>query len=190
MTMTCELNKINIDLTLEFLDIKGDVPENIKTLINHYEPLLRDKITPRYVYKTFPFKQFSGIQINAPLQGNDIKAHLKDCKQIVLLAATLGLPADEFIRMTEAADMAGAVVLDALASAAVEQTLDIAEREIKKKYTKITTRYSPGYGDFPLTVQQKLLAILGAKRKIGLYANESDLLIPRKSVTAVIGIIT
>ncbi|MCL2696727.1 MAG: hypothetical protein FWE74_01445 [Oscillospiraceae bacterium] len=148
-----------------------------------YKPILQSINTPRYVYKT--------ADINcALLQGEDIKTHVKGCGEIIIFAATLGFQADELIRRTEAYDMAGAVVLDALASELIEKACDEAEVEIRAKYKKITARFSPGYGDFPLEVQGGLLLFLGAKKRIGLYANENNLLIPRKSVTAVIGVKT
>ncbi|MCL2638620.1 MAG: hypothetical protein FWD48_09655 [Oscillospiraceae bacterium] len=153
-----------------------------KAFREKYEPLLQSVITPRYVWKT--------ADINCTfLQGSDIKKHVENCDKIIVLAATLGLQVDELIRQTEAADMAGAVVLDALASAAIEQVCDEAMKKIQLSTVncQLSTRFSPGYGDFPLEVQGELLALLGAKKKIGLYVNESNLLIPRKSVTAVIG---
>jgi hypothetical protein len=175
-----KLKKIDRNMVLAFLGVKGEPPEDINKLLDKYENVLFLKMSPRCIFEEAP--EFD-------LQGEDIKTHLKDCGKIILIAATLGLPVDELIRQTEASDMAGAVVLDALASAAVEQVCDMAEIEIKKKYGKITTRYSPGYGDFPLSVQHELLAVLEAKKKIGLYVTQDGLLIPRKSITAIIGVI-
>ena len=48
-------------------------------------------------------------------------------------------------------------------------------------------RFSPGYGDFPLSCQRELLTLLRAPETIGLTAGESMLLLPTKSVTAVMG---
>ena len=53
----------------------------------------------------------------------------------------------------------------------------------------ITFRYSPGYGDLPLDIQKNFLNVLDAQKKIGLTTSENFLLFPRKSVTAIIGII-
>jgi hypothetical protein len=176
-----KLQKIDRREALMLLNVRGETPPDITALLDKYEPLLLGVISPRWVYETYQ------IGADLMLRGSDIKSHLKDCNKIIIFAATLGLQADELIRQTEAADMAGAVVLDALASAAIEQLCDAAEAEIKQKYKKITTRFSPGYGDFPLSVQGELLKFLNAEKKIGLYVNSANLLIPKKSVTAVIG---
>jgi hypothetical protein len=179
-----ELQKINRREALSYMNVKAaEVPPDIDALLTKYEPILIEAISAKYVYKAF-------LRDKSPLklEGGDIHLHLEDCDHALIFAATLGLQADELIRKTEASDMAGAVVLDALASAAIEQVCDKAEAEIRRKYGTITTRYSPGYGDFPLSIQQELLTALNAKKKIGLHASESNLLIPRKSVTAIIGI--
>jgi hypothetical protein len=52
----------------------------------------------------------------------------------------------------------------------------------------ITRRFSPGYGDLPLDIQPALLAVLDAERRIGLTCTQSLILLPRKSVTALIGL--
>lgn len=52
----------------------------------------------------------------------------------------------------------------------------------------MTFRFSPGYGDYPIEMQKEYLRILDAPRKIGLTTGDSCLLVPSKSVTAVLGI--
>ena len=50
------------------------------------------------------------------------------------------------------------------------------------------TRDSPGYGDFPLEAQREILVILDTPRKIGVSLTDSLLMVPSKSVSAVIGV--
>ena len=78
----------------------------------------------------------------------------------------------------------------ALFARGIGDVTDIVEKEIKSQFEGcfFTTRYSPGYGDFPLEVQHDFLSALDAQRAIGLYANDAFLLTPMKSVTAVIGV--
>lgn len=49
-------------------------------------------------------------------------------------------------------------------------------------------RFSPGYGDLPLSLQNDLLDLLDAPRRVGLTASASHILLPRKSVTAILGV--
>ena len=49
-------------------------------------------------------------------------------------------------------------------------------------------RFSPGYGDFPLEAQESVFKALDCHRKIGLALNDSLLMSPSKSVTAIVGL--
>ena len=46
----------------------------------------------------------------------------------------------------------------------------------------------PGYGDWPLTVQPLLAAALDTARRAGLCVTENNLMTPRKSITAILGV--
>lgn len=124
------------------------------------------------------------------LPGRDLARHLAGCDRAVMLAVTLSAQADALIRRAESRDMALALALDCAAAALVEEVCDRLEGEIFAKYPgcHFPFRFSPGYGDLPLSVQSGLLALLDAPRKIGLCANENHILTPRKSVTALIGV--
>ena len=52
----------------------------------------------------------------------------------------------------------------------------------------LSPRYSPGYGDVPLSVQKDICRELDCAKTVGITLTESLLMIPEKSVTAVIGI--
>ncbi len=124
------------------------------------------------------------------IPGNDLSVLLNGCTQAALFACTLSAPTDAFIRKAELFDLSNALFLDSCATAAVEVLCDLFEEELQEQYPdlKRTMRYSPGYGDVPLSVQEPFLAFLDAPRKIGLCATDSSILTPRKSVTAIIGL--
>lgn len=90
------------------------------------------------------------------------------------------------------AKLPAAVAADAAASTLIEQLCDEIEGELRREYQArglyITGRYSPGYGDCPLALQSVFAAYLDTGRKIGLTVGSSGLLLPRKSVTAILGI--
>lgn len=126
------------------------------------------------------------------LQGEDVQKHLAGCPQAILLAVTLGAGVDTRIRLAGVGDIAAGVASDALGSALAEQAADAAEAELRRQMAQqgkyLTGRFSPGYGDWDISVQTKLAAALDTARRIGLYVTDSDLLAPRKSVTAVLGV--
>ena len=119
------------------------------------------------------------------LKGQAIRKHLAGCTEAVLLGVTL---VDHLIRGSQIRDMAEAFILDCGASVLAEQVCDLFEERIRRENSMhFTGRYSPGYGDYPLECQDELIRLLDGARKIGLNVSRSHLLIPRKSITAVMG---
>ena len=156
-----------------------------------------DTACPRVVFSPLlPIEGENGAKTAAGLSltGEDMEKHLAHCQQVLLLAVTLGAPLDMLIRRTEAVDMARAVVLDAAATVAVEEAAQQAEEEMRRTLASsglyLTGRYSPGYGDYPISVQKELLRLTDAGRKIGLTVTPSHIMTPRKSITAVLGVAT
>ena len=77
---------------------------------------------------------------------------------------------------------------DALASAAAEALCDSVNRTIAEGLS-LKPRFSPGYGDVPLSVQGPILRRLRADSTLGITLNEAFLMTPVKSVTAIAGIL-
>jgi len=124
------------------------------------------------------------------VHSQNLAQHLEGCCRAALLAATLGAEADTLIRRYSVQDMEKALVSQAVCAAMIEAYCDIIEAEIARKpefdglYP--TSRFSPGYGDFDIAHQKDILNMLNSRR-IGLTLTEGYMLIPSKSVTAVIG---
>lgn len=162
---------------------KAQPDERLTALLDSCESELLRIAAPKYLYRIID------LPCDELTPGEDIRTHLRGCDRAVLLCATLGMEVDRVLRVTQLKDMPRAVVLDSMANVAIEQVCDKAERLITAELPDcyLTYRYSPGYGDYPVTMQQRFLEILDAPRKIGLSRNESYLLTPAKSVTAIIG---
>ena len=150
---------------------------------------------PKSQFRIFDIKQdIDGIQIvnsNLILKGNDIIKHLLYSKKIAIMAVTLGIQVDQRIKYYSNIDLTKAVIFDACATTYVEVICDNLETEIKKiahqSNCNITFRFGPGYGDLTLLVQDQILKILNSPRIIGLTVSNEHILIPSKSVTAIIG---
>lgn len=117
---------------------------------------------------------------------------LRRAPVVVCLAATAGIALDKAVSSAmEAGEMTEAVMLDAIGSETVEAAVDELHWKILKERAaenglKVTPRFSPGYGDWRLTVQSDLVRASGGP-SIGISVTPSSLMIPRKSVTAVLG---
>lgn len=192
-----EIISINKAEAFRYMGYKnGCADEAIVGLTAECEKQLLDVISPRYVYKVFDIERTDeGIAVkntSLMLRGNDIAAHLKDCERCVLLCATISSGADALIRSFEAVDMLKAMITDCLASAAIEQVCNEAEAIINSELEgmNFTWRFSPGYGDLPLEIQSQFIDVLDAQKRVGVNISESMIMIPRKSVTAIIGVST
>ena len=172
--------------TLRYLGYKGGhIPGDVNRMISECIAEIEETAYIRYVYRVFATDE-------TPLAGEDIAKHLEGCRECVIMAATLGMEADNLVRKTQALDMARAVILDACGSSAIENACDRIEemlrREWEEKGMYVTGRFSPGYGDMPMSQQKELCNLLDAQRKAGIYITSGNAMIPVKSVTAVMGI--
>lgn len=122
--------------------------------------------------------------------GADVRRLLAGCTAVIFFAATAGLEAERLIRRAQAENMADAVILDACGSAAVENICDnfCADLASAEAPRHLTERFSPGYGDLPLTQQADFCRLLNVQRRIGVTLTDSGLMIPQKSVTALLGV--
>ena len=121
------------------------------------------------------------------IESGDLCRVLSGVKEAFIFAVTLGHGADLLINRLAVMSPAEHFITDALASAYAEAAADFAENALKSGLL-CTPRFSPGYGDLPLTLQGPLLNLLDAPRKIGLCASAAHILTPRKSVTAILGV--
>ena len=168
---------------LRYLGYKGEPDYQTAQLLERAEKEL-SSVNPAFCCRIMEKSECGTL-----LHGEDIKKHISDCGKVIIFAATLGVAFERLIRTAEITDMAYAVVLDAFASAYIEDYCDRCEAELHKKTGGFFTwRYSPGYGDYPVSLQSDFIRFLSADKKIGLTATENHILIPRKSVTAIIGV--
>ena len=118
----------------------------------------------------------------------DLGRLLEDCKEAVLIAATAGLSYDRLIRRYAHLSPAKALWFQAIGADAIEAVLDRFCLELSQEESPLTPRFSPGYGDLPLAFQRDLFRLLEPEQLLGLTLNESLLMTPTKSVTAILGI--
>ncbi len=167
-----------LEEALRYLGIQGEADTELLRLVLDCAETVKTCAHPKFLKREFSPLEFAPYCI-----GEDIKKHVLGAQKIMLLAATLGHSLDIEIKKTQMMDMRRAAVLDACASAYIEEYCDILMPEGMSG----AMRFSPGYGDYPLEVQPMLLQAIKAE-KIGITALESYMLLPTKSVTAVIGL--
>lgn len=120
------------------------------------------------------------------LTSADLKRALRGATKAYLFAATLGLGVDRLLRRTTITSASDALIVQAIATSAIERFADDAEASLTGPRTP---RFSPGYGDLPLESQREFLAALG-KHSPGITLTDTSLMIPSKSITAIIGVLS
>ena len=114
--------------------------------------------------------------------------NLKDSREAFMFAVTLGMGVDRLLTKLSKTSTAEYFITDALASAMAEALMDEAERRVKGEILT-RPRFSPGFGDFTIEIQPRILSLLNAQKLLGITVNDSFLMSPVKSVTAVMGIV-
>ena len=192
--MDVELVSIPLREALHYLGWRGTpVDAPLLAQIRDLCDLAVREVRPRMAERRFPLAPDGSLAgTSMTPKGNDVRAILAPCREAVLLAATLGAESERLLLRMQAKDAAQALLLDAVLSAAIEAVLDAREEALRGELAAqgryLTDRFSPGYGDMPLAQTREICEVLGAQRAIGLTVSAGGVMIPRKSVTAILGI--
>ncbi len=126
----------------------------------------------------------------APIRSTALARNLAGCSRVILFAATIGSSADRLRMQAQVRSPARALVLDAMGTAAIEALCDslCADWRQQAAPLQLRPRFSPGYGDLPLALQQALLGLLDSPRQAGITLTEGLMMLPHKSVSAIVGI--
>lgn len=117
---------------------------------------------------------------------------LHGCRHAFLFCATLGAGVDALLRRYSQTSGADALMAQAVATTAIEAYCDSCRDRLQAEPAvageQLRMRFSPGYGDLPLETQRPLLQILDSGRRTGIVLTDTLLMIPSKSVSAIIGV--
>ena len=170
-----------------YLAYKNHLPDRqVGAIIDACEKELFEELTPRCIGQRFSLNTLS-------FESKDLKRHLKDAEDAWLCVLTLGTEADLLLRRWSFENMAKAAVGQACCAVMSDQYLDFYMQELQEKSAEgeyLLPPFSPGYGDFSLSFQRRILDLTEAGKRLGVYLTSAGMLVPEKTVTAVIGIST
>ena len=182
-----ELSLSEAELTAR-LRIKPDcVGDEIKRAVNKIESLSERKC----VYATADFSTDNADLVDfgfVSVKSASLVKFLGGCDKCVFFAASLGIAVERYVSGLADISITERYFADAVASAYIESVCDRLQRTVEDRFGETTGRFSPGYGDLPLDFQRPLLDYLDAGRRLGVSLTESLLMIPRKSVSGIIGV--
>ena len=145
----------------------------------------------RAVWRRYPVR-WDGETLDlgfARTDSRDLRNHLAGCGEILLFACTAGAETDRRIARAKLLSPARGLLMHAIGAQQVEGACDRLCRRLAEQFPdrKLTNRYSPGYGDLPLSLQREVMSALDCGRTVGITLTDSLLMTPSKSVTAIIG---
>ncbi|MBR6695894.1 MAG: hypothetical protein IKL70_05725 [Oscillospiraceae bacterium] len=156
--------------------------ENILSLLEECLTEAMPTLSYAVSYSVFPIKYKKDISSDGLLK------HLSDSDEIIIFAATIGVGIDRLISKYSRISPTKAVIFQAIGTERIEALCDAFCDEMKKKYKCITNRFSPGYSDWDIKDQKLIISVTDATKNLGICLNDSFLMSPSKSVTAVVGI--
>jgi len=191
---------INENEVLRYLEYKGQkISYDLKKTIDECIKITKEKINPRYILRVYPILRENSNRDEIHIKGSNLKLKSKDlynlldnCNECIIMIATLGMDIEKEIKKYSYLELTKSIIIDACATTAIEEACDLIqnniEEELKNQGKYITMRYSPGYGDLSIEVNKEIINLLNSQKEIGLTITESGIMIPRKSVVAIIGI--
>lgn len=169
---------------LRYAGARGEESGNLQTLLDECLAECEGIFTPRVCYTTVTRAEF--FEIFPPSES--AKAWTENCDKIAVFAATVGLGIDRLINRYASVSAAKALLFQAIGAERIEALCDKFCAEYGDGAARAQRRFSPGYGDFPLTAQRETFALLNPPKHIGVTLTDSLLMSPTKSVTAAFGI--
>ena len=170
-----------------------DLPKEIETSVEEILDNVLKQSVPKVCYKYFETKVGEQVDFGfVNVESKELASNLEGCTETVIFGATIGIYTDRQIQKEQILSPVRALIYQAVGAAAVEAVCDdfnewIRQKE-KEKGRDICPRFSPGYGDVSLSIQKNIVQELSLAKLAGITLTDSLLMIPEKSVTAIIGI--
>ena len=188
------LNQIISLLGYNIETVPGPVLESLESIIQTIPSILKLQSG----FKIFDSRKIKLVSKGFTIEdqtfdcGTIIQSNLKDSDTLVFIISTLGNELETLSKnYMDSNEILNGYLIDKIGSELVETLTDKTEnylREFIDPYElKMTNRYSPGYCGWNVSDQQKLFSLLPDKF-CNVSLNEDSLMIPIKSISAVIGI--
>lgn len=170
-----------------------DLPKEIETSVEEILDNVLKQSVPKVCYKYFETKVGEQIDFGfMSVESKELASNLEGCTETVIFGATIGIYTDRQIQKELILSPSRALIYQSVGGTVVEAVCDefnewIRQKE-KEKGRVICPRFSPGYGDVALSIQKNIVQELSLAKLAGITLTDSLLMIPEKSVTAIIGI--
>lgn len=189
--------KIDIKEVNRYLGYRSDIfyDKSLEALVNECVVELESVAKPSVCFDIYDVSLFEDDVIDfgfGRIRSKSLTKNFSDCKKCIVFVATVGIDVDRLINKYSVTSPAKAVIMQSAGACAIEKWCDIlcerfcslADAEGKS----LKPRFSPGYGDLNLEIQRKIIDALGCQKRIGVTLTQGLMMIPSKSVSAIVGI--
>ncbi len=195
--------RVDADEALRYLGYRGQtLDDDLRKRLDAAASLCERELQPTGMFAIFPLvhaeeREQAAVTVETPigpleLPGRAIARHLRGCSEVAFMAVTLGAKSEMLLRRETALSATGGMLADVCASSAVEQAANVLNEHLRAQANQrgfaTTWRFSPGYGDLPLSVQPGFLKALGASKTLGISLTAALMLVPTKTITAIVGL--
>ncbi|UCC17215.1 MAG: hypothetical protein JSU58_01315 [Dehalococcoidales bacterium] len=195
---TAQIINIDSKKILSQIGYEGDYEPStrIKNLVDDYIENYHNLVESTYSYTFRSIESVDGDRVylsdSIILESKVISSLCKHCNKIAVFIMTIGSHLEEMVDyLSENGLVLQATVLDAIGSRAAEQMAGLIEDRIRNVSAmhdqRISRRFSPGYCDWNVNQQEMIFKMLNDDTARVSLTDES-LMIPRKSVSGIIGI--
>lgn len=180
-----------------YMGIKNSekISEQIKNRVTELLCLAKELSDFKYVYKKLQIKNITETTVDLELlkiDSQNLIKNLKDCSEVIIFVATLGMEFEKKLRFFSASEPSDALIFQAIGTELLEAYCDNLTQDVfLKDYPEhfgTKPRFSPGYGDLSLECQKDIFRILKPEKTIGAYLTDSLMMVPSKTITAIVGI--
>jgi hypothetical protein len=173
---------------LGYRETTGLLPRHLESLLDDCLRQGKALAEPRYRLKALPADRIPDGMLwpQCCAVENKVAAGLK----AVFFLVTIGLCLENEVNACfQRNNYARGAVLDAVGTELVEKAANLVEQKLSRfashRGWEATPRFSPGYGDWPLTAQPALVALLRGP-VIGVKVTASCMLEPQKTISAAV----
>lgn len=195
---TAQIINVESKQILNQIGYEGDYEPSsrIKSLVDDYIENYHNLIESTYSYTFRNIESVDGDRVYLSdsifLESKIISRLCKRCDKLAVFVMTIGSHLEEMVDyLSENGLVLQATVLDAVGSGAAEHMAGLIEDRIRNVAAmhdeRISRRFSPGYCDWNVNQQEMIFKILNDDTA-GVGLTDECLMVPRKSVSGIIGI--
>ena len=179
--------KINVKEILRYAGMKTENPKISEILNDCLKEI--GNLDYRVCYAVMDIDTKNGVDFQAfKVNSADLSKNLNGYNKAVVFVATVGIEIDRLIKKYSVTSQVKAVIFQAIGAERIESLCNAFCLDLKGEYDKVAPRFSAGYGDFSLDYQTEIFKLLNPEKRIGVTLLDSKLMLPSKSVTAVVGV--